>query len=770
MVAARPVRVLILAPDSPFIDHLTGFLESRNPPFEAVKLGSMAAYRRWQAENKTDVLLCGDPLPDSHSIELLSQSATLRPPVIVLGQSNLARHAAEAIHAGACDYWHMDEAGLEQLPALIVRAVRREAQKDADGDDCRPLSHMLMNVIQAIPGMLTVQNRARELLLSNFIAVPPLNERGEYALRCYQAFGCGESVCAHCPSTAVFETGKPIRMEQSAPDTDRTYEVTIFPIKDASGQVILTGEYRRDISHQREMARELLDSEEKYLALAENSSDIICRLDRQTRILYVNAAIHRLLGIEPDAVYGRRAFDLGKSIGFFSAFAPHVEEVFASGKSRAFGALHERDGLTIEFDCRLSPEFARDGSVMSVIAGARDMSDLRRTLNQKKQLESQLIQVQKMESMGRLAGGVAHDFNNFLTGVTGNVSLALISHQNDPELAEIMEEILVGAERAAGLTRQLLAFSRKQKIESRPMNLNDAVENLLKMLGRIIGEDICLSLKLDPELPPIMADVGQIEQVIVNLAVNARDAMPNGGNLTISTDVSGIPAIWREANPRQADRAVRLRISDTGIGMDEQTQRMIFEPFFTTKPQGKGTGLGLSTVYGIASQHKAHIECESTPGMGTTFSLYFPVGDARCAASFDSRTRGHFGAGGSESILLVEDDQTVREISTKILEAAGYRVISTESAAQALARFEEVGGSVDLVVTDVIMPNRNGRELADDLLMRRPDLRILFVSGYTHDVVITRGVSDDHHSDFLSKPFTPQQLTAKVREMLDREG
>ena len=384
----------------------------------------------------------------------------------------------------------------------------------------------------------------------------------------------------------------------------------------------------------------------------------------------------------------------------------------------------------------------------------------------RQELEQQLRQSQKMEAIGRLAGGVAHDFNNLLTAINGYSSLALQRANPDDRLRGYLEEIKKAGERAATLTRQLLAFGRKQMLKPVVLNLNDVVSDLNKMLRRLIGEDIRFNARFDPDLKPIKADPGQIEQVLVNLVVNSRDAMPQGGNLTIETANFESDAEFAGKHLGLAPgHYVMLAVSDSGCGMDDKTKARIFEPFFTTKEKGRGTGLGLSTVYGIVKQSGGTVWVYSEQGKGSVFKVYFPQmqEDAEFSKPVLVETPV---PRGSETILLVEDEDVVRGLARKILEQAGYDVLDARGGDEAIRLCHELPGPIHLLLTDVVMPESSGREIAECLAKLRPSTRVLYMSGYTDDAIVHHGVLDSD-VEFIQKPFTPLALARKVREVLD---
>jgi signal transduction histidine kinase len=390
-----------------------------------------------------------------------------------------------------------------------------------------------------------------------------------------------------------------------------------------------------------------------------------------------------------------------------------------------------------------------------------------RDQTRERKLEDQLVQAQKMEAIGQLAGGVAHDFNNLLTVIMSYSSMLLTDMGTESTVRGDIQEISNAAERAAALTRQLLAFSRKQVLQLRAVNLNEVVTDVQKMLHRLIGEDVSLVTNLDPDLALINADPGQLEQVLINLAVNARDAMPGGGALTITTDNVSLTEEHSERHlGAMPGKYVMLAVTDTGSGMTREVQQRLFEPFYTTKGPGKGTGLGLATVHGIVKQSGGDVYVYSELGHGTTFKVYFPRLTNVSDAVMTTAEHRAIAPRGSETLLFAEDDEPLRALGARVLTALGYNVLVARTGAEALKIVAEYKGTIDLVATDVVMPEMNGSQLVEKVLEARPDIRVLFMSGYTDDEVMRRGVIDGQTA-FLQKPFTPDLLAHKVREVLD---
>ncbi|OGQ96886.1 MAG: hypothetical protein A2521_04635 [Deltaproteobacteria bacterium RIFOXYD12_FULL_57_12] len=419
------------------------------------------------------------------------------------------------------------------------------------------------------------------------------------------------------------------------------------------------------------------------------------------------------------------------------------------------------------FAVKSFPRFDPAGGIDGMVQVVRDITDLKRSAAEQRKLEAQLIQTQKMESIGRLAGGVAHDFNNLLTAILGYSELALMKL---PEGHEIRENLLIikdAGDKAAALTRQLLAFSRKQQLKMEPVNLNTIISHMGKMLQRLIGEDVALELRIENEVSNVFADLGQIEQILMNLVVNGRDAMPSGGTLWIETadvPITETPApLIPELVPGPY---VVLTVSDTGIGMSPEVKERIFEPFFSTKAPDKGTGLGLATVYGIVKQHNGGIHVYSEIGKGTVFKIFLPV----CQELIQERPIGDIPSlpTGKETVLVAEDNAPLRKMIVDTLASLGYRILEAARGEEALQASRAWANGIDLLLTDVIMPGMNGKDLADTLQRERPSIKVLFMSGYTADFLSPLGILETE-TLLIQKPFTPSVLAGKVRQVLDRQ-
>jgi PAS domain S-box-containing protein len=498
-------------------------------------------------------------------------------------------------------------------------------------------------------------------------------------------------------------------------------------------------------------------AETKYATLMQHANDAIFVVDPAGPVLEVNSQAEAMLGRLSTDMVGRPFTDLVSPTSFDEA-AAHFRQLLNLGTAQADDIhLRHSDGRQVCADLSAALVPVRGEPV--VLAIARDVTE-------RNHLARQFQQAQKMEAIGQLAGGVAHDFNNLLTVILGYGEILLETLPADDPRRQDVEEVRKAGQSAASLTRQLLAFSRKQILEPVVLDLNAVLANLDRMVGRLIGEDIELIMRLDPALGQVKADGGQLEQIVVNLAVNARDAMPEGGTLTIATGNVELDEQYARTHPGAASgRHILLSVSDTGHGMDEQTQSHLFEPFFTTKEKGKGTGLGLATVYGIVKQSGGSIFVDSELKRGTTFKVYFPRVEGVVVPLAAAKSSGQLPRG-TETILLAEDANGLRILARRILERNGYRVLEASNGDEALQICEQHQGAIHLLLTDVVMPGISGPALADRVALLHPATRVLYTSGYTDDAIVQRGVLSAGTA-FLQKPYTSETLARKVRDVLD---
>jgi PAS domain S-box-containing protein len=543
--------------------------------------------------------------------------------------------------------------------------------------------------------------------------------------------------------------------QQTAPDGKQLWlRTSKIPLRDINNRIVgILGTYE-DITERKQAEAEL----NRLMTAIEQTPESVVITDTEGRILYVNPVFERVTGYSRAEVIGQNP-RLLKSNRQDSAFYRELWAKISAGEVwRGRFINKKKDGALFTEDAVIAPVRDEKGAVTNYIAIKRDISH-------ELELEVQYRQTQKIDSIGLLAGGVAHDFNNILAVICGHTDLALAQLSPDAPLRSNLECIQESAERAANLTRQLLAFARRQVIEPRRINLNELIVNLNKMLHRLIGEDIKLVTQTAPDLGQIKADPGQIEQVLLNLVVNARDAMPDGGTLTIHTDNVTLDEDYARRHLVTPGDYVMVSVSDTGVGMTDEVKQHIFEPFFTTKEQGKGTGLGLATCFGIIQQSNGHIHANSQVDKGTQFEIYLPrvwgVED-----SISSREGPVRLPQGTETILLAEDEPSLRQLMARVLRTQGYTVLEAADGHEALTLAQANGAKIQLLLTDVIMPGLSGKTLAEWLGQVNPTVRVLFISGYINNNAVRDAMSRPG-TFFLQKPFNPLDLTKKVREAIE---
>jgi two-component system, cell cycle sensor histidine kinase and response regulator CckA len=535
---------------------------------------------------------------------------------------------------------------------------------------------------------------------------------------------------------------------------------TISPIHNGDGRLTHFLGVKEDITQRKSVAEALRASEERFRLLTENASDLITVLNNVGVIRFQSPSSERVMGYKPGDLMERNAFDF-----VHSEDAARVEVALQQGISDPSAPVtvefrfRHKDGSwrVLQSIGRSIPNQASDGFI---IVNSRDVTESR-------ELEERLRQSQKMEAIGQLAGGVAHDFNNILAVIQLQVGLLQAAGKLEVNQKEFSSEISKAAERAASLTRQLLLFGRRQAMQPREIDLNECVLNITKMLRRILGEDVQLQFTLSPLPALVRADAGMLDQVLMNLAVNARDAMPDGGNLNIETAVVEFDEFTsKQCPPARPGNYVCLRVSDSGCGISPEVLPHIFEPFFTTKSVGKGTGLGLATVFGIVQQHGGWIDVRSDPNCGTTFFIYLPRLTDNKSLTVRKPEQTSLQRG-SETILLVEDDAAVRTSVKGVLDGLGYRVIEAACGAEALQLWKTHGDGIDLLLTDLVMPGgMSGKDLGQHLLKDQPDLKVLYTSGYSNQI-IGRDFLLHEGQNFLPKPYLSHQLAKAVRKCID---
>jgi two-component system, cell cycle sensor histidine kinase and response regulator CckA len=515
----------------------------------------------------------------------------------------------------------------------------------------------------------------------------------------------------------------------------------------------------RDITSRKLTEEALKSSEQYHRSLFQLANDAIVIFNAFDETVFdVNERACQIYGIPREEFIGKSLKELSENPDGGDSF---LSDLLRRGSGEEYETVHLRaDGAPISFLVNASViEYEGRPAVLSI---NRDITHLKQVEAERRHLEDQLRQAQKMESIGTLAGGIAHDFNNLLTVIIGNIQLARQQLDIGSRLETRLTDVEAAAGRAALLTEQLLAFSRRSRLERKSLNLNSLLTGILKMLGRLIGEDIEIQFRSTAHLNTIYADPGQIEQIVMNLAVNARDAMPEGGRLIIETHNIYLDANFNRSHPElKPGNYVRLRVSDTGLGMTEDIRQRVFEPFFTTKGVGKGTGLGLSMIYGIVKQHDGHIDVYSEPGRGTTFKVYFPVEET--GVPEETAPKPVPLSGGTETILVAEDEEPLRDLIREILSEIGYTVILAKDGAELVELFKQRGGEVDLVMIDLVMPRLSGTKAYEQIRALKADIPVIFMTGYSDKMI------DHQPEELIQKPYRLETLDQKIREVLDRK-
>ncbi len=631
------------------------------------------------------------------------------------------------------------------LGAMVFLA---DAAAPASGEAPDPgCGRLLQAIAHSTPDALFVRDRAGRFLLANAAAQEAVGAAG------------AEERAAAAMDARVMDSGVSETVEEVVPSPTgpRTYLSTRSPFRDERGAVAGVVGMSRDITDRKRVEGELRRSEELLRRIVDTLSDGVWVVDLDGRVTFANARMGELFGHPSAEMVGHTFLDFLPEEAAPAATRMWLD--LSKGlEVRGEFAYRRPDGARLRLWSRASPVRGPSDAVTAWIATFTDVTGLRET-------EERYVQAQKMESIGRLAGGVAHDFNNLLT-VISSCSEELANSLDAGEAAERedVEEIRLATRRAADLTRQLLAFARKQVVDPVILDVNEVVRGAQKLLARVLGEDVELRTSLQAGLWNVRCDRGQLEQVIVNLAVNSRDAMPLGGMLSIDSANVEVDDTFANAHPEaRPGPHVRLTMRDSGHGMTPEVQAHLFEPFFTTKPRGKGTGLGLATVYGIVQQSSGYILVKSAPDLGAAFSIYLPRAlEAPAPAQATAKAERE---GGAETILVLEDDPQVREVTVRTLTSGGYRVLAASDGQAALEMAEREPGQLDLLVSDVILPGLDGPAVAKKLRERRSSLRVLFVSGYADEALARRELDP---TQLLPKPFTPSSLLERVRATLDK--
>ena len=769
-----PIRILILEDVEDDVELMKIEMENAGLNFMPKWVDNKKAFLRELESFSPDLILSDYAMPNFSGMQALALVVERYPsiPFIIVTGAVSEEAAVQCLMSGAWDY--LLKNNLKRLGPAIENALKKkrlsaeiEQAHEMMRENERYFRSLLHNMHEDI---MVVDKDYRITDVNNmFVTTSGHNREDIIGRHCYEiSHGLSQPCHRHgeeCLLETVFETGEArnCRHEHLHADGSRVIVDILFsPLLDEKGDVTHVIEAMRDVTELYRMETDLRKSEEKYRHLVESTPDWVWACDLEGRQTFANAAVKNILGYEIQEILGNLAEDF-----IYPEDWKKIQNWFKKSLKDKTGWKHSiarwrhKDGSIRFLESTAQPVLDPKGNLIGFTGIDRDIT-------KRLMLEQQLRQAQKMEAIGTLAGGIAHDFNNILTAIIGNANLALMEVDEDGPLREEIEEIKTAGERAASLTRQLLAFSRKEIIQPRALDFNELLADIEKMLGRLIGEDVELLTILEPALWQVEADPGQVEQVIMNLAVNARDAMPKGGKLTIETANVDLDRNYYRNHgikEEQPGSYVMLAVSDTGIGMNEETRERIFEPFFTTKEIGKGTGLGLSTIYGIVMQNNGFIWVYSEPGQGTTSKIYLPrnMGDPEPK---DKKQTPVGGLDGSETVLVVEDDNALRKLARTVLKQKGYKVLEAENGEDALRISEEHDGSIDLLITDVVMPKMGGRKTAERLQPLYPRMKVIYMSGYTDNAIAHHGVLEPG-LNFIEKPFSPKALARKVRETLD---
>ena len=760
MPSRPPVRVLILEDNPKDAELMVATLRRVGYPLTYALVDLPAQFQQRLEQGDYDIILADYNLGTwtaMDALEIVKKSAKGVPFVVVTGSVG-DEAAVECIKQGAADY--VLKHRLERLPVVVDRALRDKAHRVEAlhlQEDIHRAKKDWEITFDTVPDPMLVLDEGYHIKRANraAAALAGLEFAQLLGKRCYEALHGLSEPLPGCPYQCMLMTGKEERSDIKEPLLGKFFDVTATPLRDLNGVVRGCVHVLRDITERKQAETELA----RLASAVEHTVEPIIITRTDGTIDYVNPAFEQVTGYSRAEAVGQnpRLLRSGKRD---EEFYREMWATLTRGEPWAGCLVNKRkDGSLYEAEAVISPVRDAAGQVVNYVSVHRDVTWERR-------IEEQLREAQKMEAVGRLAGGIAHDFNNLLTVIRGFCDLALERSRPEEPLRGYLEEIKTAGDRAASLTRQLLAFSRRQILSPRVLDLNTVVANLQRILRPLIGEDIELVTLLPPDTGQIKADPSQIEQVILNLAINARDAMPRGGALTLETANVDADEVYARGHPPVVPgRYVVIRVSDTGSGMDRETQVHIFEPFFTTKEPGKGTGLGLSTVYGIVKQSGGYIWLDSEPGQGTTFKVYLPKVDevVELAEPVSATPRQ---AGGSETILLVEDEDSVRKLARTVLSAQGYTLLEASRPEDALATCQQHNGPIHLLLTDMVMPRMSGQELAARAAPLHPEISVLYMSGYTdHPAVNYSAV--ELGAAFLHKPFSPEALVRKVREVLD---
>jgi PAS domain S-box-containing protein len=775
MAMNNPVLILYLEDNPRDVELLRDKLQQLTIPHELRIATGRAQYEAALAETRFDLIISDYALPDYDGLAALTLALDKQPdvPFIMISGMLSEEQAVECMHRGATDY--VIKQNLKRLVPAVLRALteaeghqRRRAAETA----LQESTQMIEGIIDSMPVRVFWKDKNLAYLGCNatfardagFAAPNDLIGKDDF-----QMVWREQAKAYRADDRAVIESGCAKLLIEESQTTQTGDTITLLtsklPLRNSHGEITgVLGMYM-DITERKRAEMKIKNEQALSNAIIEGIPGTFYMLDE-------NGKYVRWSAYQRDEIVGKPDAEVSQTLALDTIhpddralILSKIENVLKNDVQDVVeGRVLLRGGPAFVWMLMTGRKIVLNGRPFLVGIGI-DITERKHAEAKHAKLQMQFAQAQKMESVGRLAGGVAHDFNNLLMGMMGYVQLCLDKIAPDHPIREYLNEITHGAERSAAITRQLLAFARKQTIAPRVLDLNDAVAGMLKLLQRLIGEDIKLAWRPGVALWPVKLDPSQIDQILANLCVNSRDAIDGVGEITLETGNSAIDAEYCARHKEAIPGAyVFLAVSDNGCGMDKETLAQVFEPFFTTKGLGKGTGLGLATVYGIVKQNNGFIDAYSEPGKGTTFTIYLPeIAAETVAATVTSKAEAPRGRG--ETILLAEDEKSLRVTCVLFLEALGYKVLTAETPGEALKMVAGHPGDIHVLLTDVVMPGMDGRQLAKRISAVKPNVKVLFMSGYTSDVIAQRGVLDEG-MQFLSKPFTRDDLARKVHEML----
>ena len=723
------------------------------------------AFIKQLEEFRPHIILSDYSLPTFNGMEALSivTQSFAHIPVIMVTASINEETAVACMRAGAADYILKDK--MKRL-GMAVRTVLEnhelKLQKRQAEQALQESGRYYRALLDQLNEHVIVLDRDFHITDVNttFLKKHGYKRSEVIGKLCYEilhhAEKPGEEDGHNCALKKVFQTGRTetfLRRHVAKSGDQTWYNISMSPMMNSNGKVASVIESSLDVTDLMRAQEEI----KKLSTAIEQSPVSVVLTDIEGNIEYVNPHFSKVSGYSRAEAIGQNPRIL-KSGDQSAELYKNLWETITAGNVW-YGEFHNKrkDGVLFWEEATIGPVLNDQGVITHFLAVKEDVTE-------KKRLNQELSQVQKMEAVGRLAGGIAHDFNNLLTVINGYSEMALAKLSPTEPPAHFIKQIAQAGKKAAGLTQQLLAFSRKQVMQPRVLDPNQTIQDMGKLLKRLIGENINLQFDLANDLPTIEADPAQLDQVIINLAVNARDAMPDGGDLVISTNAA-LPGQTRAEFASSNNRNyVRISVSDSGVGMDEETKSKIFEPFFSTKEKGKGTGLGLATIHGIVNQNDWTIEVVSAPGKGSSFHIYIPKSKKQMTPPVHPAETSMLY--GTETILFVEDETEVRTLVSGFLKQAGYTVLQAENGDKALDLVKNQKIKFDLLLSDVIMPKMGGKKLADKLKQQRPDLKVIYISGYTDETISRSGILDKEIL-FLQKPFEPKALLELIRKTLD---